>query len=158
MIDAPGRLAARCRHAGGCTRYDRRRRLVTTFPRAQHFVGRIEWEDATGGSAELQSAYCPDNLRPLESSGRLVLMGDDAEIPARATGVSDRRAHPGASRPAVRVGRPHGPVYQRLLSDHGPRAADVVHGLRHLSPGNPPPQTTDPRRGGGSQLVGLMVP
>jgi glyoxylase-like metal-dependent hydrolase (beta-lactamase superfamily II) len=67
-------------HAGGSTRYDRQRRLVTTFPRARHFVGRIEWEDATGGAAELQTAYCADNLHPLEASGRLVLVDDNAEI------------------------------------------------------------------------------
>ena len=67
-------------HAGGSTRYDHQRRLVTTFPRARHFVGRIEWEDATGQSAELQTAYCSDNFHPLEASGRLVLVDDNAEI------------------------------------------------------------------------------
>ncbi len=49
-------------HAGGATRYDAERRLSLTFPRARHVVGRIEWDDATSGSAELDSAYSPDNL------------------------------------------------------------------------------------------------
>jgi glyoxylase-like metal-dependent hydrolase (beta-lactamase superfamily II) len=67
-------------HVGGCTRYDDQRRLVTTFPRAQHVVGRMEWEDATGGAAESQSAYASENLQPLEASGRLVLVDDGAEV------------------------------------------------------------------------------
>ena len=67
-------------HVGGCTRYDDQRRLVTTFPRAQHVVGRLEWEDATSGAAEVKSAYASDNLHPLEASGRLVLVDDGAEI------------------------------------------------------------------------------
>ena len=144
-------------HAGGSTRYDPERRLVTTFPRARHFVGRIEWEDATGQSAELHTAYCPDNLQPLEASGRLVLVDDNAEDLARAAGVLDRGAYAGASRLAVRVGRAGGPVHQRLLPDHRPRAADVAHGLRHLPRRNPPPQAARPRRGGRSQLVGAVV-
>lgn len=67
-------------HVGGCTRYDEHRRLVTTFPRARHFIGRMEWEDATSGAAELQSAYRAENLQPLEASGRIVLIDDNAEI------------------------------------------------------------------------------
>ncbi len=67
-------------HAGGCTRYDPQRRLVMTFPRAQHFVGRLEWEDATSRTAPLETAYASDNFQPLEASGRLVLVDGDAEI------------------------------------------------------------------------------
>jgi glyoxylase-like metal-dependent hydrolase (beta-lactamase superfamily II) len=67
-------------HAGGITRYDSQRRLTLTFPRARHVLGRIEWYDATSGSADLHSAYSADNLLPLEQSGQLVLVGDGEEV------------------------------------------------------------------------------
>ena len=67
-------------HAGGATRYDAQRRLLPTFPRARYVVGRIEWEDATSGCAELEAAYSADNLLPLAQSGQLALVEDAAEI------------------------------------------------------------------------------
>jgi len=66
-------------HAGGLTRYTPKRELVLTFPRARHFVGRIEWDDAVQ-CAEVQTAYSPENLGPLEASGQLVLIDGNAEI------------------------------------------------------------------------------
>jgi glyoxylase-like metal-dependent hydrolase (beta-lactamase superfamily II) len=67
-------------HAGGATRYDRQRQLAPTFPNARHIVGRIEWNDAIGGSPELQTAYSPHNLLPLKDLVPLVLLDDGAEI------------------------------------------------------------------------------
>jgi glyoxylase-like metal-dependent hydrolase (beta-lactamase superfamily II) len=67
-------------HAGGGTRRGVDHRLTPTFPRAKYFIGRMEWEDATGGSPELQTAYWADNLGPLEAAGRVVLMDGNAEI------------------------------------------------------------------------------
>ncbi len=67
-------------HAGGGTRRDYQRRLVPTFPRAQYAIGRLEWEDATSGSPELQTAYWADNLAPLEAAGQVQLVDDNAEL------------------------------------------------------------------------------
>lgn len=67
-------------HAGGGTRRDLHRRLAPTFPRAKYMVGRMEWEDATSGSPELQTAYWSDNLAPLEASGQLGFIDGNAEI------------------------------------------------------------------------------
>ena len=69
-------------HAGGATRRDRQGRLVPTFPRARYVVGRIEWEDATGGAPQIRSAYPPENLTPLVESGRVELVEDGASIVA----------------------------------------------------------------------------
>jgi len=80
-------------HVGGATRLDPQRRLVPTFPRARYVIGRLEWEDATGGALELETAY-PDNLTPLTETGQAVLVEGDAEIVpglrARLTGGHTR--------------------------------------------------------------------
>jgi glyoxylase-like metal-dependent hydrolase (beta-lactamase superfamily II) len=67
-------------HAGGATRYDDRRRLVATFPKARHVVGRWEWEDALRTAPELQTAYNLDNLLPLEQAGLVDLVDGNAPI------------------------------------------------------------------------------
>ena len=80
-------------HVGGATRRDGRR-LVPTFPNARYLVSRAEWEDATSGGPELQTAYSRDNLWPLADSGRLVLLDGDAPllpgVTARCTGGHTR--------------------------------------------------------------------
>ena len=63
----------------GATRYDGQRRLVPTFSAACHVVSRIEWEDATSGRPELETAYTPENLIPLEQAGLLRLLERPSE-------------------------------------------------------------------------------
>ena len=67
-------------HAGGATQLDGRGQLVPTFPKARYLANRLEWEDATAGGPELQTAYSPNNLLPLAHSGRLVLVDGDAPL------------------------------------------------------------------------------
>jgi glyoxylase-like metal-dependent hydrolase (beta-lactamase superfamily II) len=67
-------------HAGGATRYDAGRRLVPTFPRARHVIGRLEWEDAVSQAPELERAYPMENLEPLQQTGTLVLIDGDSRI------------------------------------------------------------------------------
>lgn len=67
-------------HVGGATRWNDRGRPVLMFPNARHVVGRIEWEDAAGGAAEVQTAYMPWQIEPLRQSGRVELVDDNAEI------------------------------------------------------------------------------
>lgn len=81
-------------HAGGATCYNDQRIVVPTFPRARHFIGRLEWEDATSNAPELQTAYSMDNLTPLETAGLVELIEGHAEIlpglRARLTGGHTR--------------------------------------------------------------------
>ncbi len=74
-------------HVGGATRFDRQGQLVTTFPKARYVVNRLEWEDATSGGPELQTAYSANNLVPLAESGQVVLLDGDAAIVPGLTGV-----------------------------------------------------------------------
>ncbi len=67
-------------HAGGATRRDGQGRLLPTFPNARYLVNRTEWDDATTGGPELQTAYSRDNLLPLAESGRLALLDGDAPL------------------------------------------------------------------------------
>jgi glyoxylase-like metal-dependent hydrolase (beta-lactamase superfamily II) len=67
-------------HVGGASRIGQNGNMTVTFPNARNVVGRIEWEDATGRSAELQTAYTPEHLEPLKNSGHLELIDGDAEI------------------------------------------------------------------------------
>jgi glyoxylase-like metal-dependent hydrolase (beta-lactamase superfamily II) len=67
-------------HVGGASRRDLHGRIVPAFPKAKYFVGRMEWEDAASGMLELQTAYSPEHLAPLEACGRLVLMDDGSEV------------------------------------------------------------------------------
>ena len=67
-------------HAGGATRYDERRRIVPTFPRARHWVHRWEWEDATSNSAEIRAGYPTSNFLPLADAGLVDLYESDCEL------------------------------------------------------------------------------
>jgi glyoxylase-like metal-dependent hydrolase (beta-lactamase superfamily II) len=81
-------------HVGGASHFDDQRRRQLTFPNARHVVGRIEWADATNGAPELQTAYTPAEIRPLEDAKQLDLIDDGAEIVpglrARLTGGHTR--------------------------------------------------------------------
>jgi len=81
-------------HVGGASRLDHAQQRVLTFPNARHVVGRKEWEDATSGAPELQTAYHPDHLLPLKQHARLDLIEDNQVIvpglQARLTGGHTR--------------------------------------------------------------------
>ena len=67
-------------HAGGATHLDENGRLRATFPRARHYVQRVEWEDAVGNLPELVGAYYPDDFVPLQEAGLIDLIEGDVEI------------------------------------------------------------------------------
>jgi glyoxylase-like metal-dependent hydrolase (beta-lactamase superfamily II) len=73
-------------HAGGGIRLADGK-LVTTFPRAEYVVQRLEWEVAMAGYSELRAAYPMENIAPLENSGQLKLVDGDVEI---VPGISAR--------------------------------------------------------------------
>jgi len=66
-------------HAGGGIRLADGK-LVTTFPRAEYVVQRLEWEIATAGYPELRAAYPQENIAPLKDSGQLRLVDGDVDI------------------------------------------------------------------------------
>ena len=67
-------------HAGGATRYDEQRRIVPTFPQAQHWVHRWEWEDATSCAPEIRAGYPLPNFLPLAEARLIKLFESDGEL------------------------------------------------------------------------------
>lgn len=60
-------------HAGGATRRTPSDTLVLTFPEAAHYIQAAHWAWAHESTREAAS-FLPENLDPLEASGRLVLL------------------------------------------------------------------------------------
>jgi glyoxylase-like metal-dependent hydrolase (beta-lactamase superfamily II) len=66
-------------HAGGNTTRQGER-LVPTFPRAEYWVQRREWDDATHPNERTRVTYLAENLLPLADTGRLRFFDGEAEI------------------------------------------------------------------------------
>jgi len=54
--------------------------LMPTFPRAQYWVQRREWEDAHHPNERTRATYLSANLNPIEASGQLCLLDGNANI------------------------------------------------------------------------------
>lgn len=107
-------------HAGGNTRWQDGK-LVPTFPRAEYWAQRREWEDATHPNERTRITYLRENVLPIAESGRLRLFDGEREI---ASGVRWLLA-PG-----------HTPGHTALLFEDGDRSAlypvDVCPFVAHL--------------------------
>jgi glyoxylase-like metal-dependent hydrolase (beta-lactamase superfamily II) len=66
-------------HCGGNTR-ERDRRVVPTFPRAQHWIQRREWHDAHHPNERTRGTYFRHNLKPVEDAGLLHLIDGDTQV------------------------------------------------------------------------------
>jgi glyoxylase-like metal-dependent hydrolase (beta-lactamase superfamily II) len=66
-------------HCGGNTRLEADR-LSAAFPRAEYWVQRIEWADASHPDARTASTYLPENFAPLMAEGRLRLLHGDTPV------------------------------------------------------------------------------
>lgn len=66
-------------HVGGASRFEGEETVVE-FPNARFVVQRVEWEDAVANRSHMRTSYRPENLRPLERSGRLELLDGDTEV------------------------------------------------------------------------------
>jgi glyoxylase-like metal-dependent hydrolase (beta-lactamase superfamily II) len=66
-------------HAGGNTTRQRGT-LVPTFPNAEYWIQRIEWEEATHPNERTRATYLPENLDPLAVAGQVRLIDGSTEI------------------------------------------------------------------------------
>jgi len=64
-------------HCGGTTYYDESGELRHTFPNAAYQVPEKHWETANHPNAREKASFFKENLEPLESSGRLNLVGEN---------------------------------------------------------------------------------
>jgi len=82
-------------HCGGNTRL-RDGAGVPTFPRAQYWIQRQEWVEASFPNERTQASYPPENWKPLEEAGQLSLIFGDARVTGEVRCVATRghtRAH-----------------------------------------------------------------
>jgi glyoxylase-like metal-dependent hydrolase (beta-lactamase superfamily II) len=66
-------------HAGGATSLNAEGNVEPTFPRAEYFVQRKEWEEAQKAPPDSMD-YLPEDFIPLKESGVLTLLDGDSEI------------------------------------------------------------------------------
>lgn len=67
-------------HVGGVSRFLPGGQRAPAFPRAQHFVSRAEWEDATSGDSLFYKAYPQAVLTPLREHPELLRLVDEPEV------------------------------------------------------------------------------
>jgi glyoxylase-like metal-dependent hydrolase (beta-lactamase superfamily II) len=83
-------------HFGGTTIWGSDGEAVPTFPRAEFWVQRQEWADARYPNERTRGTYLPENLLPLEASGRLRLLNGDTVVTSEVHTLVTRghtRAH-----------------------------------------------------------------
>lgn len=66
-------------HCGGTSYYDENEELALTFPNATYHVLESHWENATHPNAREKASFLPENISPIERSGKLNLVNDDHE-------------------------------------------------------------------------------
>jgi glyoxylase-like metal-dependent hydrolase (beta-lactamase superfamily II) len=67
-------------HCGGNTKLDSKGNLIPSFPNAQYFIQRKEWEDALSPNERTKGSYREDDLLLLEKAGQLHLIDGDFEV------------------------------------------------------------------------------
>lgn len=67
-------------HCGNNTFIDNNGELRPTFPRAEYFVQKLEWEDAQNPDIRSKTSYFMDNISPVEKVGQLRLVSGDQQI------------------------------------------------------------------------------
>lgn len=69
---------------------------VPTFPRAQYWIQRQEWADASFPNERTQPSYPPENWGPLQQAGQLSLISGDTRVTGEVRCMTTRghtRAH-----------------------------------------------------------------
>jgi glyoxylase-like metal-dependent hydrolase (beta-lactamase superfamily II) len=66
-------------HCGGNTVL-REGRAAPAFPRAEYWLMRGEWDDATHPNERTRATYLPENLVPVQESGQLRLLDGEAHV------------------------------------------------------------------------------
>lgn len=67
-------------HCGGCTGMDESGKLTITYPNANHWISRRQWEHSLYPTLLDEDAYWVENVSPLEESGLIRFVDEDTEI------------------------------------------------------------------------------
>jgi glyoxylase-like metal-dependent hydrolase (beta-lactamase superfamily II) len=100
-------------HSGGNTTL-RAGELVPTFPNAEYWIQRDEWQQAVHPNERTRATYLEENLSPVERAGQLRLLDGDTQITDEVRCV----VHPG-----------HTAAYQSVVMESGGQTAIYVADL-----------------------------
>lgn len=75
-------------HCGGTTYYNESGEIEHTFKKATYHVHEQHWQTATHPNAREKASFLPDNIGPIESSGRLNLVQDNHEYEPGLTAIT----------------------------------------------------------------------
>lgn len=67
-------------HCGGNTKLDADGKVIPTFPKAQYYVQKTEWEAANNPDRRSQASYLVENFAPLQEHNQLRLVDETATI------------------------------------------------------------------------------
>ena len=67
-------------HCGGTIKYDENGNLVPTFPNANIWVGKDQWETATNPNPRERASFLKENILPMQESGKLKLIESEGEL------------------------------------------------------------------------------
>ncbi len=68
-------------HCGSCTRFGNDKSdIVLTFPNADYWVGKTQWENFLNPNVREGDSYFPENMLPVEKAGKLKLVENDLFI------------------------------------------------------------------------------
>ncbi len=101
-------------HFGGATVWGSDGGAVPTFARAEFWVQRREWADARYPNERTRGTYLPENLLPLEASGRLRLLNGDTVVTSEVRTL---------------VTRGHTPAHQCVVLESGGQTAIYLSDL-----------------------------
>lgn len=67
-------------HCGGCTRYNEKKELELTFPKAHYWVGETQWKNMLNPNVREGDSYFPENMLPVLEAGRLKLVTENFSL------------------------------------------------------------------------------
>lgn len=68
-------------HCGACTIFnDDKTEIIPTFPNANYWVGKAQWENFCAPNVREGDSYFPENMLPIEKAGLLRLVNEDMYI------------------------------------------------------------------------------
>ena len=68
-------------HCGTCTRFnDDKSEIVLTFPNAEYWVGKSQWENFLNPNVREDDSYFKENMLPVRDAGKLRLVENDMQL------------------------------------------------------------------------------
>ncbi|MCU4177026.1 MBL fold metallo-hydrolase [Carboxylicivirga sp. N1Y90] len=108
-------------HCGGCTHFDKNGEVQLSFPNADYWVEKKQWENYLNPNMREGAVYFPENMMPVFESGKLRLIDKEGEwLPNIDIRIFD--GHTVGNMVPI-INTPHGKI--AFVGDHIPIAACI---------------------------------